>query len=76
MKQGSASHSGSGATKPHTVSKAVPPAYPDQMGRMMGNHADHGTIRMQKIPMYEGRGLEAPKAKHTVHPHGSQSHHK
>lgn len=73
MKQGSATHSGSGATKPATVSRAVPPAFAAGLGVMKGNHSEHGTVHVQKIPMYEGRGLEAPATKTTVHRKGSQS---
>ena len=74
MKQGHATHSGSGSTKPATVSHAVPAAYPARLGVMQGNHStDKGTIHVQKIPMYEGRGIQAPSKKVTVHPKGSQS---
>ena len=74
MKQGRASHSGMGATKSIATPKVVPPAYAGRIGLQQGNHAtDKGTVRLQRIPMYEGRGLEAPKMKVTVHRKGSQS---
>jgi len=76
MKQGRASHSGMGSTKTEPVSRAVPPAAPAHMGIMRGNHADTGTIRLQSIPMYEGRGLKAPMAGSTTHKAGSQGTHK
>ena len=72
MKQGSATHSGSGSTKTEPRSQAVPPAYPARLGTMQGNHGDRGTTRVQKSPMYEGRGLQAPTAKCTTYPKGSQ----
>lgn len=71
--QGRATTSKVGATKPMTLARAVPPAYPARLGLMQGNHAsDKGTVRLQQIPMYEGRGLEAPKMNVTIHPKGSQ----
>lgn len=72
MKQGRASHSSTGATKVEPDSRAVPPAYPARLGTMQGNHADTGTVRVNKVPIYEGRGIEAPMKKVTVHPKGSQ----
>ncbi len=74
--QGRASSSKMGSTKVEPTSKAVPPAYPARMGMMQGNHSDLGTSRVQKIPMYEGRGLEAPMKSVTSHKAGSQGHHK
>ena len=66
-----------GSTKVEPTSQAVPPAYPGRMGVMQGNHAtDNGTVRVQHIPMYEGRGLKAPMAGSTSHPTGSQGRHK
>lgn len=72
MKQGRATHSGMGSTKTETISHAVPPAYPAGLGVMKGNHADTGTVRVKEIPMYEGRGLQAPMVGCTVHRAGSQ----
>ena len=73
MKQGRASTSVVGSTKVEPNSKAVPPAFPARMGVMQGNHSDTGKHRVQKIPMYEGRGLKAPMKGVTVHPKGSQN---
>lgn len=71
--QGRATTSRMGSTKTEPVSRAVSPAYPARLGTMQGNHAtDKGTVRVQHIPMYEGRGLKAPMAGVTVHPKGSQ----
>lgn len=73
MKQGRATHSGMGSTKTEPISRAVPPAYPARLGIMQGNHAtDGGTIRIQQIPMYAGRGLKAPMVGCTIHKAGSQ----
>lgn len=33
-------------------------------------------IRTTSLPLYEGRGLEAPMQGTTTHPHGSQGKHK
>lgn len=78
MKQGRASSSKMGSTKVEPTSHAVPPAYPSLLGMQRGNHAMdcEGTVRVQKIPMYAGRGLEAPMKKVTTHKAGSQGHHK
>lgn len=73
MKQGKASHSGMGSTKIEPRSHAVPPAYPARLGTMQGNHSDSGTHRVQKIPMYAGRGLKAPMVGTTIHKKGSQN---
>ena len=42
MKQGRATHSGSGSTKVEPRSHAVPAAYPSRLGVMQGNHAMEG----------------------------------
>ena len=73
MKQGRAQHTGMASTKVEPSSRAVPAAYPARLGEMQGNHSDRGTTRVQKIPMYEGRGLKAPMKSVTVHRKGSQS---
>lgn len=74
MTQGRATTSRSGATKVEPKTRVVPPAYAAQIGLKQGNHAtDAGTIRVQRIPMYEGRGLQAPMAKCTTYKKGSQS---
>ncbi len=77
MKQGKATHSGMGSTKVEPQSHVVPAAYPARLGLMQGNHATDGrNINVQKIPMYEGRGLQAPMAGVTTHKAGSQGTHK
>ncbi len=76
MKQGRASHSGTASTKVEPKANAVPPAYPARMGTFQGNHSDEGKAgHVQKIPMYEGRGLKAPMKGTTSHPKGSQGQH-
>ena len=42
------------------------------MGIMKGNHTEEGAGVVNKIPMYEGRGLEAPAMKSTIYHKGSQ----
>lgn len=73
MKQGRATHSGMGSTKTEPRSHAVPAAYPAGLGVMKGNHAECGTVRVTHVPMYEGRGLQAPMKGVTIHKKGSQS---
>ena len=65
MKQGSG-HSTNSAGKPSTKTHAVDPGRADQIGQ---------SVAFTKGPLYEGRGLEAPKAKSTSHPSGSQGKH-
>jgi hypothetical protein len=68
MKQGQATTSIMGSTKVEPKSKAVNVSYVAECGI-------HG-IRYGSIPMYEGRGLEAPMAGSETHPRGSQGKHK
>jgi hypothetical protein len=63
MKQGRASVDVRAGTKTEPKAHAVSPAVPAQMGM---------SVQYKKTPMYEGRGLEAPKAASTVHKSGSQ----
>lgn len=72
MKQGQASHSGSGSTKSEPVSRAVSPGAVSRMGNMIGNHSEEGTVNVPKEKLFEGRGLKAPMAKSTTHKGGSQ----
>lgn len=78
MKQGQASHSGMGSTKVEPRSHAVSPAAVSQIGLKQGNHAtgQPAPVRVTKVPMYEGRGLQAPMVGTTSHKAGSQGHHK
>jgi len=75
MKQGKATHSGTGSTKVEPKGHAVPPAYAASLGSMRGNHSERGTTKLQTIPMYEGRGLQAPMKSTTIHNKGSQGKH-
>lgn len=68
MKQGRASvtvkeHSEYNIPRSH----AVNPAAVDQLGQ---------ATAFRKVPIYEGRGLEAPMVGTTIHEHGSQGKHK
>lgn len=74
MRQGRASHSGSGSTKVEPRSNIVSPGAVSQIGIKQGNHAsDEGhTARHVSKPLYEGRGLSAPACKTTIHKKGSQ----
>lgn len=74
-KQGRATHSNVASTKVEPVSRAVPPAYPADLGIMKGNHSEKGTVNVTKVPMYEGRGLKAPMVGTTAHKSGSQGRH-
>lgn len=68
MKQGNASHSGSGATKPTTVVHNVNVEAISEIGMQV--------VRHNSAPLYEGRGLEAPMKSCESHPCGSQGKHK
>lgn len=68
MKQGRADHSGMGSTKREPIPHAVNPAAVSEIGI----HQVRGT----SLPLYEGRGLEAPMAGTTIHETGSQGKHK
>lgn len=68
MKQGQAQSSGSGSTKREPIAHAVNPAAVSEMGTQV--------IRSTSLPLYEGRGLEAPIQSTTIHQSGSQGKHK
>lgn len=68
MKQGQASTSSMGSTKREPIAHAVSPAAVSEIGI----HQVRGT----SLPLYEGRGLEAPMVGTTVHECGSQGKHK
>lgn len=72
MKQGQASHSGSGSTKQEPASQKVSPGAVSRLGNMIGNHSDTGTHRAPAEKLFQGRGLSAPMAKTTIHKSGSQ----
>lgn len=67
MKQGRATSSSMGSTK----------VEPNSRGVSVDAVADIGVqhIDLRPEPLYEGRGLEAPKAKTTIHHCGSQGKH-
>lgn len=62
MKQGSGTTTQS-AHKREPISRAVNPGGADQLGQVVGKNP---------TPLYAGRGYEAPVAKTTIHPKGSQ----
>lgn len=68
-KQGQASSSGMGSTKREPIAHAVHPA----------GVANLGTVQVYgstSIPIYAGRGLEAPMVGTDIHESGSQGKHK
>ena len=67
MKQGEAKHVVSG-TKQEPISHAVNPAAVAELGIH--------EVRHSSIPLYEGRGLEAPMVGTTQYHSGSQGKHK
>jgi hypothetical protein len=67
MKQGRATTSIVGSTKSEPISKAVNPEYVAEIGQQV--------VRYTAVPMYEGRGLEAPMVGETSHKSGSQGKH-
>ncbi len=68
MKQGTAQTSKMGSTKVEPTSRGVNIEYVADCG------IQH--VRATSIPMYEGRGLEAPMAGSETHKSGSQGRHK
>lgn len=68
MKQGQAQSSHSGSTKTEPRSHAVNPAAVAEIGIH--------EARATSLPLYEGRGLEAPMRSTTIHHCGSQGKHK
>lgn len=67
MKQGRAQTSIVGSTKTEPVAKAVNPAAVAELGVH--------EVRYTSVPLYEGRGLEAPMVSETTHKCGSQGKH-
>ena len=70
MKQGRASHSSTGATKQEPTSHAVNVEAVAEMGAR-----ETRIGRAQSLPLYEGRGLQAPMRGTTAHKSGSQGKH-
>lgn len=68
MKQGQATTSRMGSTKVEPQSKAVNLEYVAECGIHQ--------VRATSVPMYEGRGLEAPMVGTEIHHSGSQGKHK
>ena len=68
MKQGQASHTSVGGTNVAPTAHAVNVEAVAQIGRQVVRHSE--------IPIYEGRGLEAPMKSCESHPCGSQGKHK
>lgn len=69
MKQGQAQSSGMGSTKREPIAHKVDVAAVGDMGNQI--HRDGGSL-----PLYAGRGLEAPMVGTTIHHSGSQGKHK
>lgn len=67
MKQGTG-HSTHTGQKTEPTARAVNPSATDQLGQALGT-------QRSVVPMYEGRGYEAPKANTTIHDSGSQGRH-
>lgn len=67
MKQGRATTSFVGSTKTEPVSHAVNPAAVSEIGIH--------EVRHTSLPLYEGRGLQAPMVSETTHKSGSQGKH-
>jgi len=67
MKQGTANNTDSGR-KREPIAHAVSPAAVSEIGIQQ--------IRTTSLPLYEGRGLEAPMQGSTIHHCGSQGKHK
>ena len=77
MKQGHASHSGTGATKVEPKSQGISPGAVSRLGTMVGDHSMDGDCHSANhIPIYQGRGLKAPMVGQTNHHCGSQGKHK
>lgn len=67
MKQGTG-NSASGSQKREPISHAVSPAAVSEIGVHQ--------VRTTSLPLYEGRGLQAPMQGTTIHQNGSQGKHK
>ena len=67
MKQGRATTSFVGSTKTEPVSRAVNPETVSEIGIHQ--------VRHTSLPLYEGRGLQAPMVSETTHKSGTQGKH-
>jgi len=73
MRQGRASYQGQYGHKVEPKAHAVNPGAVSHIGTMLGDHTTDGrTIQGAGRPLYEGRGLEAPKAANRTCNSGSQ----
>ncbi len=68
MKQGRATQDGMASTKREPIAHAVSPAAVSELGILEG--------RATSLPLYIGRGLEAPMVGTTTYESGSQGKHK
>ena len=68
MKQGQANTSSMASTKREPIAHAVSVSAVSELGIHQ--------VRHTSLPLYEGRGLEAPMQGVTSHPTGSQGKHK
>ena len=75
MKQGKATHSGMGSTKVEPKTQVANQEFIERMGAKVGNHSSEGPVRVTKVPLYEGRGLEAPMKGTSTHKAGRQGRH-
>jgi hypothetical protein len=66
MKQGTGK-SVMGGQKVEPKSQGINPEYAAEIGRQ--------TVHTRPVPMYDGRGIEAPKATSSTHKCGSQGRH-
>lgn len=76
MKQGKASHDVMSGTKVEPRSRAISPAWTNEMGVSYGTHTTEGNETSGgQSPMSTGRGLRAPMVGQTNHKGGSQGRH-
>lgn len=68
MKEGKAQQSSMGGVKREPIAHAVNPAAVSEIG--------NAQVRGNSMPLYEGRGLEAPMQSCTTHKTGSQGKYK
>lgn len=73
MKQGRASHDVMAGTKVEPRSRAISPAWTNEMGVAYGTHTTEGhETSGGQSPMSTGPGLKAPMVGHTTKNRGSQ----
>lgn len=76
MKQGQASRDVVAGTKVEPTSRAVSPAWTNEMGVAYGTHITDGReLSGGQSPMTTGPGLRAPMVSHTTSNKGSQGRH-